>query len=484
MKTSFTSLRSANARRGSVLIVTLLLAALIAISLVSYIKLSTSSLKFAVRSFAANSAMNYVEVGLEEAMYCYNLLATTPVPEDAWRNNGWTIAAGSRSATRTFPAFSIGQNGTATVKAWVDYYNPPPAMQKPTLVVQTSIDPKDGGPAIIKMVQVTLRRRSLYAIGMLARNYLSLKPTVSTVDSWNPNPTNNPAAVAIPYSTAVRRSNGTIGTPNPAPNAVDIGQSKIYGYVATGGGSILYSGGSVVSGLFTGTGIDWTRVSYDLAANFVIPAAPAPPVGTVNSITTSITSAQTLPAATDIRAADGRYYYVFAAGTNINLPSSGALTINDQVTLILNSHANVAAMTTTGSSSITINPTNASLVFYTNGNISAGGTGGFINNGGMASRCLIYGTNPTPGGQTFFLEGNNVIPPILAIYAPNATFRIDSNADMKGAIVAWSITLNADTGFHFDESLLNLGGNPFGITQWKELRTASERAAYAPQLNF
>jgi hypothetical protein len=82
------------------------------------------------------------------------------------------------------------------------------------------------------------------------------------------------------------------------------------------------------------------------------------------------------------------------------------------------------------------------------------------------------------------LEGNSVIPPIMAIYAPNASFRIDSNANMKGAIVAYSIILNANTGFHFDESLLNMGGTPFGITKWKEMRTAAERATYATQLAF
>ena len=483
MKT-ITTFCPVNPRRGSVLIVTMLFAALIAIALVSYIKVSTNALKFSVRSFNANTAMNYAEVGLEEAMYSYNLLPSTPVPENAWTDNGWTIAAGSHSATRTFPPYQIDRGGVATVKAWVDYYNPPPPMQNPKLVVQTSVNLMDGSPPIVKTIEVTLRHRSLYAIGMLARNFLSLKPTVSTVDSWNPNPTNNPAAVAIPYSVAVRRTNGTIGTPNTAPNSVDIGQSKIYGFVATGGGSILSSPGAVVSGSFTGTGIDWTRISYDFAANFVLPIAPTPALSDTNPGVSINNISKTLPAAGDKRAPDGRYYYVFGAGTAINLATTNTLTISDNVTLIFNNHVGAAAMTTTEAASITVNPTNSSLVFYTNGNINAGGTGGFLNKAGTASKCLIYGTNTTPAGQSFMLEGNNTIPPIMAIYAPNALFRIDSNADMKGAIVAWGITLNADTGFHFDESLLYLGGNPFGITLWKELRTAGERAAYSTQLAF
>lgn len=482
MKTSLQSLSHARSSRGSVLIVTMILAAIIGISLVSYIKISTNSFKLAQRSFYANSAMNYVEVGLEEATYCYNLLDTTPVAADAWTSNGWTIAAGSRSATRTF-SFTLNNNATATVKVWVDYYEPPPTMQNPMMVVQTKLDPKDGGPSITKMVEVTLRRRSLYAIGLLARNFLTMKPTVSTVDSWNANPTNSPTAAAIPYSVAVRRTNGTVGSPNTAPNSVDIGSSKVYGYVATGGGSILYSPTAVVSGSFSGTGIDWTRVTYDFAANFVIPVTPTP--ATTNWITASITASTTLPRVGDTpNAADGRYYYTFAASANINLTGSNSITIAGPVTMLLNSHAGVVAMNTVDSASITVNATNSSLYMYTNGHIDAYGTGGFLNNAGTASRCMVYGTSTTPLGQRIVLEGNNTIPPIVAIYAPNAAFRVDSNAFMCGAVVAWSIALNADTGFHFDESLLNVGGNPFGITKWKELRTPAERAAYATKLAF
>lgn len=482
MTSSFHFPKHPNGRRGSVLIVTLILSAVIGISLVSYIKISTNSLKLAQRSFLANSAMNYAEIGLEEATYCYNLLATTPVPEDAWRGNGWTIAAGSRSATRTL-TYAPGQNAAVTVKAWVDYYNPPPTLQSPKLVVQTTLDSKDGSAPVIKMIEVTLRRRSLYAIGLLARNILSLKPTVSTVDSWNANPTNSPTATPIPYSVAVRRSNGTVGSPNKAPNAVDLGNSKIYGYVATGGGSITYSPAAVVSGSFTGTGIDWTRVTYDFAANFVLPVPPTP--ATTNWITTSITASTTLPRSTDTpNPSDGRYYYTFAAGTNIKLTGSNSITIAGPVTMLLNSHAGVVAMNTVDSASITVNATNSSLYMYTNGHVDAYGTGGFLNKAGTAPRCMVYGTSTTPLGQRIVLEGNNTIPPIVAIYAPNADFKVDSNADMKGAVVAYNIYLNADTGFHFDESLLNVGGNPFGITKWKELRTPAERAAYATKLAF
>ena len=82
-------------RRGSVLLVALLLAAIIGISLVSYINLANNSLKQASRSFYANSAMNVAEIGLERAIACFNELDSNP--SIAW--NGWTTNNATYNAT-------------------------------------------------------------------------------------------------------------------------------------------------------------------------------------------------------------------------------------------------------------------------------------------------------------------------------------------------------------------------------------------------
>src|ERR1051326_809935 len=83
-------------RRGSVLIVALLLAAIIGISLVSYLKLANGSLKQANRSFYANSGMNVAEVGLEQAIACFNQLDNTTVAS-AW--SGWTLNSTAYSSS-------------------------------------------------------------------------------------------------------------------------------------------------------------------------------------------------------------------------------------------------------------------------------------------------------------------------------------------------------------------------------------------------
>jgi Tfp pilus assembly protein PilX len=100
MTTMYAARRSAQSfrrtNRGSVLIVALLLAAIVGISLVSYIKLCTTSLKLSHRSFFADAASNLVETGLEEAIWCFNQVgAGTPVASVWSAANGWTTNSSS-----------------------------------------------------------------------------------------------------------------------------------------------------------------------------------------------------------------------------------------------------------------------------------------------------------------------------------------------------------------------------------------------------
>src|SRR6185436_15222468 len=80
---------SANHRRrqrGSLLIVSMILCAVIGISLASYIQLSKSSLTISNRALYNNAAMNLAENGLEEAMYSIN----KKVADDTYAWPNWT----------------------------------------------------------------------------------------------------------------------------------------------------------------------------------------------------------------------------------------------------------------------------------------------------------------------------------------------------------------------------------------------------------
>ena len=75
--------------RASVLIIALLLAAVVAISLTSYLKLSTDALTLADRTFLSSSAVNLAETGLEQAIWSFNRFTDGDTAAwDAWVRSG------------------------------------------------------------------------------------------------------------------------------------------------------------------------------------------------------------------------------------------------------------------------------------------------------------------------------------------------------------------------------------------------------------
>jgi len=63
------------------------------------------------------------------------------------------------------------------------------------------------------------------------------------------------------------------------------------------------------------------------------------------------------------------------------------------------------------------------------------------------------------------------------VYAPFGSVKINGNGDVCGSVVANDITVVGNAAFHYDESLGNFGGNPYRVTAWTELTSASDRTA-------
>lgn len=468
--------------RGSVMLAALIFAAVIAISLTSYLKLAHSSLAMADRSYYQNAAVNLAEVGAEEAIACYNRLADVPIanPEQAWQPYGWTIAA-DNSASRTFSGFALGSNVSGSVKVHCSIYNPTSPSQRPVVVAQAIVS-FPNGPALSKFVEVTLRKRSMFPRGMVVRQTIDADGGDLSLDSWNSGDDGNPATPSVVYSTATRAANASMATLSSVDDAIDVGNGNIYGYISTTGGRVRRGPTATLTGDFASTEFDTDRISTDFDVT-TFPPVVLPSPSYVNHVTSNV-GATTLPAGTDTLAADGCYYYNFAPGVGVQL-NGGTLRMADKVVLLLTNHAGVDAVALGGSSGLTIN-TGATLKIYTNGNVSLTGTGGLSNGNSEPSTCVFFGTHPTPGSQTFVLRGNGHTS--VSLYAPNAGITMSgggSGGDFYGAIVGNTVRMNGTTRFHYDEALANLyTGRPFGVAKWKELQTNDERAVYAAHLNF
>lgn len=469
-------------QRASILIVTMLLASIISISLASYLRLSINSLKLADRSFYSTSALNLAELGLEEALYCLNQLDNVSTPASAWSSSvtgiTWTIAS-DNSVRATLTPAAPGPGYTAVVKVYCTHFNP---SGTPVVVSRAILTPLRG-PPLEKWLEVTLRKRSLFANGMVARNTIIWNGGNPTADSWNSDDDNNPATAGVAYGSGSgpARASATVGTPNAANGAVDVGGGTVRGRVMTAGGTVSRTSGAILSATTSGTGWDSSLISSDFSATFPTVTVPNPPASNKNSVTGSapIAFPSTLPRGTDV-AWNGVYYYDIA--NNYGLSAAGAasnkLTINGPVVFRATNHVSTSPnlIDLAGNASVAVTTT-GTLKAYTTGNIEASGNG-MTNANAAPSTLQIYGTNTTVGGQTIRFVGNGSSS--AAIYAPNATFQLRGNGTLYGAVVANTINLNGNAAFHSDESLGNAtSGNPFGIIRWRELPSSPERTSGA-----
>jgi hypothetical protein len=279
MKTSSARDR-ANRRRGSFLIVAMILCAIVGISLVSYYKLASNALKGASRSILSFSAMDVAEMGIEPAMAClYNVSAGTAAAT-AW--SGWTLNNATSEATRTFPTastyFTLDANARAQVKVYVKYYTG--SGGSPLIVAKSIITPAEG-PPLVKLVEVTLANRSLWGSGMVAKTSVRMNSN-STADSWISDPDSNSATAAIAYSSGVRRDKGTVGVVSATNGAITMASNaEIYGTANTGGGTVSTSSNVKIHSATSPSSpkVDPNQIHRDFTFTFpaiVVPTCPPP----------------------------------------------------------------------------------------------------------------------------------------------------------------------------------------------------------------
>ncbi len=442
-------------QRGAVLIVALLFAALIAVGLASYLNLNLSSSRLAKRTFNGYAALNLAEAGAEEAVWSFN--RTQRGDTEAWRK--WTTQGSA--AWQKFTDMDLGANSTSWVKVYVDNHTPG-ANARPRIVAQSSTG-RPGEAPVTKMVEVTLRRRSLFANGLVAKDVVSFAGAVASVDSWNSDPDANPATAAVPYSAATRNDRGTVASAAVLNSAVLVNQANIWGNVATGGGQPEVGASGSIRGADTPADVkvDPRKISTDFNANFDVLVAPVD--GTI--LTTVGATLGVIGLKTKWRI------------PNIALKGSDTLTILGDVTIVFTAGTGTNAIEVAGTAQIIV-PAGSTLTLYTEANLKIAGKG-LTNSNVQPISCQIYGVSASPGGQQMEIVGNGSL--CAVVYAPNGDVEIKGNGDVMGSIVAYRIKLAGNAAFHYDESLTERDSSqPFAISKWRELTTAAERARFEP----
>ena len=480
MKTQPSRLRS---QRGSLLIVSMIMSAVIGISIVSYIKLGQTSQVIANRALYNNGAMNLAENGLEEAMYSINQLVADPAYSwTGWTNDGTTS---SSSAWRAWTGYTFDQNATGIARVYVYNYT---GVVAPAIVARATVTLGGAsGAPIEKWIVVRLNKTSKFANGLVAKDSITFNGNGATVDSWNSDPDNNNATAAADYDDDTKRDNGSVGSISVAVGAIGVNNADIFGYAATGGSAVTVGPQGKVGPFGTADGvIAPDHTSTDFSASFDPVTTPTTyaynPIATINNNTT-------LPGAVTA-AADGKYY-IEAPAINLN---NKALTIEPGKEVVLkltNTGSGPSSAIDVGGGSGAINIGVAGkLLIYTAGDISIGGSG--VLNGGDTDATAnqpinfqIWGTK-TSGTQNISVSGNGVFSGI--IYAPQGAVTMNgggNSGNVSGSIVSNTIVLNGSVKFHYDESLGNFGaGNPYRVASWRELTTEASRAAFASVMDF
>jgi hypothetical protein len=448
-------------RRASVLVTALLLAVALGLGIVGYLALSRNALKLAQRTLFLNDASNLAEAGLEEALYCFNQMNSGVALARAW--TGWTLTAGN--ARRTLPPFNRDQNGVAIVKVYVRSYDG--SDPDPWVISQATITPFDGGPPVVKVLQINLGKNAYFANGLVGIRGLSMRGD-GLADSYNSNPNNRPRGPWSRYSPRESRGNTS---------------------VAVASGTLSATSRNRIKGdLYLGTGVTAPSIRVEGAIhpdfNGVFPLPEYPSDGTTVTFnrkrgrgwrssgrTTGKNRglASELPRRGDVPAADGWYYY-FCDRTTIA-----------DVTIAANAKVVIVGTNTDMDSGLVVK-SGASCRIYIDGRIDltdrGRGNAAPIDSGDWAGALQIF----TSTARDCTIDTTR--PMYACLYAPNArvTFRGDEDlpTTIVGSFVAGSVRAEDHINFIYDEALNALhAGKIWSLSGWSEMRTSSEHSELA-----
>jgi hypothetical protein len=467
---------SFKSNRGSVLIVALIFAVILAIALTSYLKLSLNASQMANRAFYLNAAQNIVDMGIERTLWSLNN-AHLYSPPSNWTTGGFTARSGfSNEYQGTFPSsgtfYPLSGNAKGQVKVWAAYNTTTKYWHT---VAQATITLGDG-TTLSKTAECYLKQRSWSQSGMVARNGISFNGSVM-IDSWISRPTGPPSDV--PYSSGVSRCEAQVCS----PSLIAIQNADVYGRVAIGTDTITAAGITVgangrVQGVKPGTAtIDATRVTCDFTSSLPDVNLPGSSGTAIAAITGGVTS--------------------FTANATYTTPSINLGGGGDRIEVGPTPAANVSLIVTgnvdmSGPSKIIIHP-GSSLTMYVAGDFRMVGNSGIQNGTTTAPNnpdCFtLLGTRTEmqiAGGammQDWTLKGTSSLSAV--IYGPNANVAVGGTGDTFGSVVGNRVDMVGSGNFHQDESLAaNLKTGLWALLKWRELATATERGTYATELSF
>ncbi|GHC06354.1 DUF7305 domain-containing protein [Cerasicoccus arenae] len=450
-------------RRGSALMLAVILSAIVAVISASYLKMATHESKFSYTSFLRNGALNLAEAGAEEAIWALN-------NDDI---SSWATSASGDFIYKKAVGFDYDQAKSTSIQMIIE-----DPTGDPTITARGVLTLPDGR-IMDKILRIELVPRQVAPNGLTAKDTITFSGGNVGFDAYDSQSTDIIGSV---------EDEGTVATTSIVNDAANISNSDVMGGVATGGGTVnmgpnarVFDAGDVNDygspALIPSGYVNPELVTNDFRADF--PAIDAPSGGTFIPV---ISSNTTLSSGT---------YIV----DSITLTGSKRLNIDGDVTLVVKGDVKVSG----SSAAININQSTGKLKMYIDGNMAVAGNG-IVNVAGTYNptpngtfgvtpsttgaypkpeSLIIYGTGDS--SQSFSYSGNAALAGV--IYAPNAAVSLNgggSGGELLGAIVANTIKVTGNYGFHYDIQLKNLffEEDSYRMESWNELTTEADKTKY------
>jgi Tfp pilus assembly protein PilX len=395
------AISSLDRRRGSVLMIGLIVGAILCLSLLGYLALVHQQNLAVARSQAWNAALALAEAGAEEALAQLNAAVgrTNSLGGSAWSLNGGYYRPDGGERTL------IG--GTYDV-----LYTPviPPTIYSTGYAALPIKSTRIG-----RAIEVKTTNAPLYSAAIVARYNINMNGNNVTTDSYDSrSPIYSENGL---YKPSMIRSNGDIAS---AQGTINVGNANIKGRAGTSptGTISVGPGGYVTGGTFNDFNMEFPDVPPPYQSGFAVPNGNNPTL-------------------------TGGNYYV--AG-NYSLGNNGEMLVTAPTTLYVTGN-----FTMNANAAITIR-SNASLTLYVGGPST---TFGQVNTTAptTAAAFQYYGL---PSNTSVSIAGGNGMF-VGVIYAPRADFSATGGGnnilDMQGAMVVRSLTMGGHFNMHFDEAL-------------------------------
>jgi hypothetical protein len=443
-----TQLSQLSRRRGSALVLTLVITGVLGFILVAYLTLVRSQNVSNTRSQAWNQAMPVIEAGVEDALAHLAKNGTTNLHSDNWHQLGNII----------YMKRWVGQNYyVVTITNWE---TGTPVIQSRGFVSAPTIMASAPGPFLAAIatfgapaqymgrgVRVSTGQAGRYK-GMNAKNKIDLNGNNIATDSFDS--TSSSYSTAGKYDFFKHRDHGDVSTTAGLTNAINVGNANIWGKLATGPHGTISIGpngavGNAAWQIANKKGVQPGYCTDDMNVDF-------------KDVEVPFTGGYNTPVGGDV---DGTTYTYVLDGGNYKLDdlSSGTICCKGVATLYVPGGVSLSGITITS---------NACLSLYVGGaSVSLSGNG-VVNQAGYASNFFYFGL---PSNTYLKLSGNGQF--VGVIYAPNADFDLkgggNNDLDFIGASVTKTVTMNGHMNFHYDESLESLSTRAFVVTSWDEM---------------